>query len=129
MRSLRVDFTGSRPTFDFEAPVADFDATVQAALVNVGTRRGSDPLYAERGTRLKQDGAEGRMSTLSWANAASNLAALATLSFIQTVDLPSNPFKLQNFRMVCEALESQKASINAQAVCVDGTVIGAIVEL
>lgn len=128
MIGTRIDFTdGAR--FDFENPNRDFACTVQNALVNVGTDKGSDPLYPGRGTRLKIDGAEGRMINSAWSTHAANFAALRTLSFIQQTDRQTNPFKLQSFVLRCRELKDQTVKLDVQATSQDGTQIGLLANI
>lgn len=124
MKAVRIDFSGDKPVFDFSKPLADFSCTVQNALVNTGTDNGSDPIYPDRGTDLKKDGAQGKMVNATWATHAANFAALRTLSFIQQTEMQSNSFKLQGFILRCALLSPQTAVIAAQAISDDGTTIG-----
>lgn len=52
-------------TFDFDNLVYGKDATVQDAMVNIGTRQGSNPLNEDEGTTLQED-------TLNYALVSSN---------------------------------------------------------
>lgn len=129
MRGIRISFDEGGPKFNFGSVVKDFDATVQNALVNVGTDRGSDPVFADRGTDLKIDGAQGRMATLIWANHSSNYAALRTLSFVQQNDHPNNTWKLQSLTLRCEKLVQSTAILAVQAVSEGGTVVGGLANI
>ncbi len=124
MRSTRIDFTGPAPVFDFSKVLVGFSCSVQNALVNTGTDNGSDPIFVDRGTDLKKDGAQGKMINATWATHAANFAALRSLSFIQQTEMQSNPFKMQAFTLRCEQVSDQAALLSVQATCVDGTVIG-----
>lgn len=124
MNGIRLNFGEAGPEFDFETPVKDFDATVQNALVNTGTDRGSDFVFVERGTDLKIDGAQGRMATQIWANHSAAFAALRTLSFAQQNDHENNTFRLQSYTLRCVALEQDRLVLQVTAVSEGGTVIG-----
>lgn len=129
MRGAFLNFQhAGGPVFDFTKPVADFSCLVQNALVNVATDQGSDPIFPDRGTTLKQDGAIGRMVNTVWATQAANFAALSTLAFIQQTDVQSNSFKMQSFTLRCQQLSNQLALLAVQAVCTDGTTIGIIAQ-
>jgi len=129
MRGILINFDAGGPRFNFDAPVKDFEATVQNALVNVGTNRGSDGLFEDRGTDLKIDGAQGRMATQIWANHSANFAALRTLSFSQQNDDPNNAWKLQSFTLRCEKLVQTTAVLAVEAVSEGGTTIGGIANI
>ena len=124
MRGIRLDFSEAGPGFDLETPVRDFDATVQNALVNVGTDMGSDFVFATRGTNLRLDGAQGRMATEIWANHSANFASLRTLDFAQKNDHANNEYKLQTFNMRCRGVEQDRLVLQVRAVSEGGTVIG-----
>jgi hypothetical protein len=126
MRGLRLIFDDAGPRFDTDHYVQDLDATVQNALVNVGTDMGSDPWFTGRGTNLKKDGAAGRMATTTWANHAANFAALRTLAFSQATEADNNAFKLQDFTLRCESIKLATAVLNVLAVSVGGQVVGGL---
>lgn len=129
MNGIRLNFGEDGPRFDFSRPVRDFDSTVQCALVNVGTSKGSDPVFVDRGTDLKIDGAQGRMATEIWSNHSANFAALRTLSFVQQNDMESNSWKLQEFTLRCEKLVLDTAVLAVQAVSSNGTVVGGLANI
>jgi hypothetical protein len=129
MIGLSISFGDDGPKFNFGECVRDFDATVQNALVNVGTRRGSDPLFTDRGTDLVLDAARGRMINLTWANQVSNFAALKTLAFMQSVDTESSSSKLQDFKLQSVALNDQRVDLLVQAVSNSGEVRGSVVTI
>ena len=126
MRAIRIKFDDGGPSFDTVNVVKDFDTTVQNAVVNVGTDRGSDPWFSNRGTDLKMDGAAGRMATTTWANHSANFAALRTLAFSQATEAENNPFKLQDFTLRCESIRLTTAVLNILAVSVDGQVVAGL---
>lgn len=129
MRGIRINFGEAGPRFDFSETVRAFDATVQNALVNVGTDLGSDMVFLDRGTNLKIDGAQGRMSTKIWANHSAGFAALRTLSFSQQNDQTTNAWKLQAFTLQCLTLVNTTAVLNVQAVSEGGTVVGGLANI
>ena len=126
MRSSRIFFGPTGPRFDFTRVLIGFDCTVQNALVNLGTDRGTDRVYPSRGTDLKVDAAVGRMVNLTWANHTANFAALRTLEFIQQTDNQTNAFKLQDFKLISTGFSGQRIKLNAQATSVIGETRGVI---
>lgn len=129
MRGIKILFQDGGPVFDLENPVKDFDATVQNALVNTGTRLNSDAVYPDRGTELMKDAAAGRMVNLTSANHMANFAALRTLAFIQKTEKQSNPFKLQDFKLRSRSLKDQHLELDVKATSVTGEVRGSVAEL
>lgn len=130
MRGIRLEFDDNGPSFDFSKPLFDFETTVQNALVNIGTARGSDPIYGDdRGTDLLLDAVSGRMVNNAWANHAANFAAVSTLVFSQRVDPAGDPHGLREFRLKNAKITGQKLELSAQAVAADGEIRGVIAEL
>ena len=129
MRGTVLNFTGDAPVFDFSQVLIDFGCTVQNALVNTATDLGSDPVYPDRGTHLKIDGAQGRMVNSVWASQSASFAALRTLSFIQKTEMQANAFKLQTFILQCSSLTNQSAQLQTKAVGTDGTIVGILATL
>jgi len=126
MRGVKINFDANGPSFDFTAPLRDFETTVQNALVNVATDAGSDPVYPDRGTDLLLDGVSGRLINNAWANHSANFAAIKTLVFSQSVDKPSDPHRLQNFKLKNAQITNQSLKLSAQATAADGQVTGII---
>jgi hypothetical protein len=129
VKGIRINFDEQGPRFDLEEPVSGFDATVQNALVNTGTDRGSDRLFEDRGTDLKRDSADGKMATLAWANHTSNFAALRTLAFLQQHDQATNAWKLQAFELRCLEMDLTTVILNVTAVSDTGLVVGGLANI
>lgn len=129
MIGLRVNFGAAGPLFDFTAPVYGFDATVQCCLINTGTDVGSDPVYPERGTYLKQDAARGKMASTVWANQSASVAALRTLAFMQQNDAPANQETLKQFDLSCYTLQPGGVLLQAQAISSEGAVRGGLAKV
>jgi len=135
MRALSIIFGPNGPVFDlanlavqplgnYQALILDFATTIQNALVTLGTKRGSDPLYPDRGTTLQLDGMNGAMVNAVWTNHTANFAALLVLNFSQKTDIQSNPFKMQTFALTSIDLEDQSVLLNIYTTCVNGTTVG-----
>lgn len=89
MTGIAIDFTGELPTFG-TGKVSGFAASVQNALVNIGTAQGSDPVFPDRGTDLQKDAVEGRLIDLNAAQHSSNFAAVDTLAFLRSYTSPDD---------------------------------------
>jgi hypothetical protein len=124
MRGVTINFFGVAPVFDFTDTVKNFDATVQNALVNLGTNIGSDPLYPDRGTYIMKDALQGAMINLQGANHSANFAAMHTMVFSKATEIPSNPFGLQNLDVGASTFNTKQLQFDIQATCVDGTKVG-----
>lgn len=82
MQGLKIIFTDKdNISIDPNASVSDFDATIQNALVNIGTRNGTDRIYTDKGTTILTEATNGKIVGFNTANHVSQLAALDTLFF------------------------------------------------
>jgi hypothetical protein len=124
MLGVRLNFYGAAPVFDFATPVVNFDATVQNAMVNLGTDLGSDPIFKDRGTYLLQDAVKGRMVNLQWANHTANFAAMRTTAFCKAYDTANNLYGLQSLNLSASTFNTYRLRFDLTATCVDGTVVG-----
>lgn len=102
----------------------DFSATVQNAIVNLGTRLGSDPIYPERGTNLFNDALGGRMVNEAWANHSANFAALRTLAFIQNTGDPTSQHAMAELRLAATSVKNQTVTFRVAARSVSGEIRG-----
>jgi hypothetical protein len=127
MKSICIDFASlDGPKLDLTKITSGFAATVQCALVNVGTDRGSDPVFPERGTDLKIDGARGKMATRTWSTQTANFAALRTLTFVQQNDVPANRWPLQKFVLRVDKQLHTSVDLSVEATAKDGTTVGGL---
>jgi hypothetical protein len=82
MQGLKILFdTKDNISIDPNASLSDFDATIQNALVNIGTRNGTDRIYPDKGTTILTEATSGKIVGFNAANHVSQLAALDTLFF------------------------------------------------
>lgn len=126
MIGIGIKFQDSGGVFDYQTPVVEFAATVQNAMVNLGTRQGSDPIYPDRGTRLWEDAVRGRMVNLAWANHSANFAALHTLAFIQNTEAASNANRLSDLRLLATEVKDQRLVLQVGARSAWGEQVGAV---
>ena len=129
MRGVKLNFFGDSPVFDFSDTVKDFAATMQNAMVNFGTVLGSDPVYPDRGTYLLQDALQGRMLNLQWANSSANFAAVRTLVFCQSTEIPGNAYGLQDLNLEAPTFNIYNLQFNVTATCTDGSTAGVAAQL
>jgi hypothetical protein len=81
MEGIKVNFLNGEIYIEPNEKITGFDATVQNALVNIGTRRGTDKIYPGKGTNILKSAVEGKIVGLNVANHESQIAALNTLFF------------------------------------------------
>jgi hypothetical protein len=82
MKGIRIDFDKEEgPSFNFEEPIEDFSALIQNALVNVGTSKGSDLGYPDKGTSLLKEAVSGFLTSDIAIVNQSKFAAIDTLFF------------------------------------------------
>lgn len=72
----------SAPDFDFSTYVSGFKATVQNALMDTLTKRGSDTAHPERGTTFKEEAIEGSLTSEVELTHSANFAAENVRTFI-----------------------------------------------
>ncbi len=123
MTGIALDFTGELPELG-TGKVAGFAATVQNALVNLGTGQGSDPLFPERGTTLQQDAVEGKLIDLNSAQHSSNFAAVDTLSFGKVYTATDDPDGLSTLQLAPADFTGSRVLIDALFTATDGRVVG-----
>ena len=128
MRGIAIRFDGSKPTLDFQNWKQGFAATTQNALVNLATRAGSDPVFTDRGTKLREDGYRGRMLNKTWANRQANYAALSTLAFVRKVETQATE-GLQSLQMKTSRIQNGSVEFLVKATSTEGEVIGNFLDI
>ena len=87
MKDVRIKFNGENDTvFDWNSPADGKDMYAQKCLINLATERGSDPLYADRGTDLFKSAIGGSLLSNNAIAHAGNFAALNTIMFVNGED-------------------------------------------
>jgi hypothetical protein len=125
MEGLAIEFIKAGAVLAVTKKVADFSTIAQNGMVNIGTEKGSDPLYKKRGTQLYNSGVVGALTTYSDAYHAANFAALDTVFFLKSSDYAVSEYE----RVEAVALEpitytKSQMNINARFEGEAGTVIG-----
>ncbi len=115
MNGTKLIFDETGPRLDLGQKVTGFDSMVQNCLVNIGTHKGSDPLFPDRGTTLFQDGLRGRLVSEVWARHDCNFAALDTLAFAQVTDAAQNEAPIQKFSLTIKDFEVSKLRLSVFA--------------
>ncbi len=126
MTGVQIDFI-SVPVLG-SASVSGFQCVVQNALVNIGTRQGTDPVYDTRGTNLQKDAAYGRLIDLNSAQHSSNFAALDTLSFSRDTE-GGDPSGLAQVNLAPAEFSGNGLSLEAKFLSIDGKSVGITVNI
>lgn len=114
MEGLKVNFLNGDIYIEPEAKVTDFDATVQNALANIGTRQGTDRIYPSKGTNILKRAVEGKIVGLNVANHEAQLAAINTLFFSREYETSTNlSVKLGKVFMDTLSYDGAKLRINS----------------
>ena len=124
MTGVKLNFSTDVPSLDFTQTVTQFDATVQNAMVNLGTLLGSDSLFPDRGTYLLNDAVSGGMINLQWANNFANFAAVRTMVFSKNNAAPGDEYGLQNLSLKASVFNINRLQLFLTATCVDGETRG-----
>ena len=125
MRGLSISFTTPGAcTVSTGTQVSGFEATVQNAMVNLGTDRGTDKVYQGKGTELLQTAVRDGLPGARAAQHAANFAAVDTLFFSRETDLKTEDTSLQGVSLVPDMLTMSRASFAASFQSIDGRTIG-----
>lgn len=124
MKGIRLIFGENGVTYDFTTPVEGFEATVQNALVNLGTQVGTDRMFPDRGTDLLKTGLSGAIVDLNTAGHASSLAALDTLFFSRTWEQAGVEEKLARIQLRPLSLQDRSLLLEGIFVSTAGKQIG-----
>ena len=130
MRSIPIEFGDAGARFNLDLPVlADFDTTVQNALVNLGTRMGSDWIYSDRGTDLQAQGARGQMLDPQWATHSANFAALETVAFSRSTAQTTDEARLQQMNLQVAYLRADTLGLAVQRISDQGEIVGRLLSV
>jgi hypothetical protein len=121
MDSLVIQFNESGAVLDLERGVTGFDAVVQDALVNIGTRIGTDNIDPERGTSLEENALQaGVVISDAAATHVSNIATAETLFYITESEDTVEDDSLVDLQLQPVELTLEKLNINAVMVSEQG---------
>lgn len=90
MEGLKVQFDKGAALI-VEEKVDGFDTTVQNSLINIGTRKGTDSVFASKGTDILIRALRGTIADGNEANSESVKASLDTLFFVRLYDPADQP--------------------------------------
>lgn len=81
MEGLKISFEKSNVALNVTEASTGFDCTIQNALANIGTRKGTDYMYSNKGTDILLRAVQGKIVGLNDANHEAQIAAIDTLFF------------------------------------------------
>lgn len=114
MRGLKINFDKGQISIDTNACVTNFDATVQNALVNIATRKGTDRIFPDKGTSILKNAVAGVIVGMNDANHEAQAAAIHTLFFSRKWDTTGdNTLKLGSVKMRPITYDGRTLVINA----------------
>lgn len=126
MRSLKLQFTTAGATLITGSSVEGNDATAQVCLVNIGTRRGSDRVFASRGTNLFKETLTRRWVSSERATHALSFAGVDTVFFVRANEPASAPDKIAKISSSTPVVLGQKIIVTLRLKFTSGATIGVL---
>ena len=124
MKGIRVNFSEDGASIDFNSTVNNFYSLVQNAVVNVGTKSGTDAVYPDKGTSFFDNAVKSGINTLLEASHSSNFAADETMAFYQKTNETKIESQLSVFRLQPAAfVQGEKLEVNVYAESTSGHII------
>ena len=124
MQGIQIVFGQyGQPVFETQGTVADFDCTVQNALVCLGTNAGTNTIYPDQGTSLLQTATSGALINTAIAQHACNLAANQVLLFSQQNNGDAQD-RIVQFKVQVSARQGQQLWADVQAISQNGVISG-----
>lgn len=115
---------GEKGSIHLDETISEFDCTIQNCLVNLGTTKGSDTVFLEKGTKLFARALAGVMINQQEADHTCNFAALDTLFFTNEYDPNIGQERLQDFRLQPQSFNNFRLKAQVQIKTSTGRVIG-----
>ena len=120
MKGLALVFNKTGCDLNPNAVVQGFQAVVQNGMVNIGTAKGSDPLYADRGTDLLKSATSGIIISDNAASHVANIASVDTLFFCRETDPSTDPDKLASVGLLVSLFSANLLELEASFVSLSG---------
>lgn len=125
MRGLQLDFTAPGGCVVLtDSQVEGLGSTVQNAMVNLGTERGTDKTLPARGTDLLRTAVSSGLPSPNLARHIANFAAVDTLFFSRATDRVTDGDSLQDVTLFPDTLSAQRVVFAARFRSVDGREVG-----
>lgn len=124
MKGLKLEFTQSGINILTSEMVEGVWANIQGALVNVGTSRGSDKTFVDRGTRLFELAVRNGIPSPNEAQHQSNFAAVDTLFFQREQESQTDADSPGVLRLTPAGLGAQRLELDLFYQTTDGREFG-----
>lgn len=125
MNSLKIEFGDNGAELIVDEIVSDRLATIQAAMINFGTAKGSDPALPARGTNLLATAVSGLINEQE-AIHASNFAAVDTRFFVRENEDDVGQDRLKEIITSPVILNPQFMQVPLQFTFESGAVVGTL---
>lgn len=121
MRGLRLTFSQEGPISLNGDAVTDLECIQQNALVNIGTSKGSDAIFPDKGTDLFKAAVGGVIYDIQSAQHAANFAALDTVTFLRDHEYASqSQSTLETLQLNLRVIEVGRLQFQASMVFSNG---------
>jgi hypothetical protein len=124
MKGLKLTFGDVGISLELSESVEAVQCVVQNALVNIGTVKGTDNTFADKGTDLLINSVRNGIPSVNQAQHYANFAAIDTLFFSRETDLVTNDDSLQQVLMTPASLSRNNAQFDVQFETLDGRTFG-----
>lgn len=104
--------------------VQGLGSTVQNAMVNLGTERGTDRTLGEKGTDLLRTAVSSGLPSRNLAQHIANFAAVDTLFFSRATDRVTDEDSLESLTLTPDTLSAQRVVFSAHFRSTDGREVG-----
>lgn len=116
MQDIKINFNGESDTLiDLTAKVEGKSLYEQKCLVNLATKKGSDPVYPARGTDLMEGAIGGLVISTNDGAHLANFAAIDTLFFVSEQEYAVNansPDLVDDINVSIVSYEPERSRIN-----------------
>lgn len=127
MKGLKLDITTPGGcVVDPSGYVEGLGCTVQNAMVNLGTDRGTDRVLSDKGTDLLKTAVSSGLPSRNLAQHIANFASIDTLFFSRAADRVTDGDSLQGITLVPDTFSPQRVVFAARFRSVDGREVGSL---
>ena len=126
MKGLKFTFGDSGGYLEPDQQVQDVQCVIQNAMINIGTIKGSDTVFPEKGTDLLLQAVRNGIPSVTQAQHYANYAAVDTLFFSRDTDIVTTDDSIQQILLTPSSLSRNNASFDAHFELLDGRTFGKI---
>lgn len=126
MNGLKVEFTDTGMRLIPDQSISGIMTTAQNALVNIGTSKGSDWAYPNKGTDLLRSSVRDGIPTQTTARHYANFAAVDTLFFLRDSEAKTTDESLEQVTLTPDRLDHNLAVFDVFLQFLNGQELGRI---